>query len=149
MRSKNLIRSVGGDGGGLGWSWGGGLASDSWFSVVSSLSAKHAPLGTGSWGGGSWSDSVVTGGEGVLLVVVSDVSGSGRVLARRELESREVLLGQEPKVDEEEDWLGEEVEDTVGDHLRVGSDDVSTIGDTPDDGVDEPEDREDGAGDDE
>jgi hypothetical protein len=46
-------------------------------------------------------------------------------------------------VDEEEDWLGEDIEDTVEDHLRVGGDDVTTIGETPGDGVEEPEETED------
>lgn len=44
---------------------------------------------------------------------------------------------------EEEPGLGENVEDTVSDGLGVRSDLVASLGDTPDDGVDEPEDRED------
>ena len=50
-------------------------------------------------------------------------------------------------MDEEEDGLGEDVKDTVEDHLRVGSNDVSTIGETPGDGVEEPKEGEDTSGD--
>ena len=46
-------------------------------------------------------------------------------------------------LDKEEDWLGQEIEDTVGDHLSVDGDDVGAISNTPDDGVDGPEDEED------
>lgn len=46
-------------------------------------------------------------------------------------------------MDEEEDGLGENIEDTVEDHLRVGGNDISTIGETPGDGVEEPEEGED------
>lgn len=49
-------------------------------------------------------------------------------------------------MDHGEDWLGQDVEDTVEDHLRVGGDDVSTVRKTPGDWVKEPEEREDGGG---
>lgn len=45
-----------------------------------------------------------------------------------------------------EDWLGEDVKDTVEDHLGVGGDDISTVGETPGDGVEKPEEREDKGG---
>ena len=50
-------------------------------------------------------------------------------------------------MDEEETWLGKDIEDTVEDHLGVGGDDVSTIGETPGNGVEEPEEGEDASGD--
>lgn len=50
-------------------------------------------------------------------------------------------------MDEEEDGLGEDIEDTVEDHLRVGGNDISTIGETPGDGVEEPKEGEDAGGD--
>lgn len=40
-------------------------------------------------------------------------------------------------------WLGENIEDTVPDHLGIGGDVVSSIGETPSDGVEKPEKRED------
>jgi hypothetical protein len=48
-------------------------------------------------------------------------------------------------VDHGVDGLGEDVEDTVEDHLRVGRDDVGTVTQTPGDGVEEPEEGEEGS----
>jgi len=84
-----------------------------------------------------------TSGGGLhSLGVCGNTRGRG-VLAGRELEVGEVLLGEEEEVDENEDWLGENIEDTVPDHLGVGGDVVSSIGETPSDGVEKPEKRED------
>jgi len=111
-------------------------------SVVSSLSAEHTLLGSGAVGSGTGEGRVVD--SSVLLSVgVVDGSSTLRVLSRLELESSEVFSGKEEEVDEEEDGLGQNIEDTVEDHLRVGGDLRRTIGETPSDGVKKPENAED------
>lgn len=49
----------------------------------------------------------------------------------------DLLMSQEEKGTE--DNLGEDVEDTVEDTFGIGSDDVSTFGETPGDGIQQPE----------
>lgn len=85
----------------------------------------------------------VGGRVGTVLLVQEAGRSTVRVLARGETETGVVELGDGHDVDEAVDGLGEEIEDTVEDHLRGGGDDVSSIGDTPGDRVEEPEGRED------
>lgn len=121
--------------GGVGGRGGGG--------VVLALLAEHALLADGALG-----RRVVVGddGVGVLLSVVGvDTGGRRGELARRELERGEVELGEHEEVDEAEDGLGEDVKDTVEDHLRVGRDVRRAVGETPGDGVEEPENGQDGS----
>lgn len=80
------------------------------------------------------------------VVEVSVSSGRGRELARRELEDGKVELGKRVEVEQGVDGLGEHVKDTVEDHLGVGRDDVSTVGETPGNGVKEPEEGQDDGG---
>jgi len=46
------------------------------------------------------------------------------------------------QVDEEEDWLGQQVEDAVEEHFTVGRDDVASVSQTPCDGVEKPQSSE-------
>ena len=80
------------------------------------------------------------------VVEVSVSSGRGGELSGRELEDGKVELGKRVEVEQGVDGLGEHVEDTVEDHLRVGRDDVSTVGETPGNGVKEPEEGQDDGG---
>ena len=87
--------------------------------VVSSLSSKHALLD--SWAGrGTGVRSI----EGSVLLSIGVVDGTGTLgeFAGLELKDREVFSREEEEVDEEEDGLGKDIEDTVEDHLRVGGD---------------------------
>jgi hypothetical protein len=88
-------------------------------SVVSSLSAEHALLD--SWAGGGTGVRSVVGGV-LLSVGVIDGSGALGELSRLELEDREIFSGKKEEVDEEEDRLGENIEDTIENHLRIGGD---------------------------
>jgi len=109
---------------------------------VGRLSGSSSSWGSdaGGWGiSGGWG-----GAEGSLLgdwrvVIVADVEADlGRV---------DVAVA--PDDEGSENGLGEEVEDTVEDGLRVGSDDVTSLGYTPGNWIDEPESDEPGAADEE
>jgi hypothetical protein len=65
----------------------------------------------------------------VLLVVVVDV----------ETKTGRVNTAVTPDEKSTEDGLGDQVEDTVEDGLRVGRDDVATLADTPGERVQDPE----------
>ena len=67
----------------------------------------------------------------LLTVVRSDTVGVRREFARLKLESGEVKLGYEEQVDEAKDGLGEDIKDTVEDHLGVGGNDIATVSETP------------------
>jgi len=109
--------------------------------ITSALAGEHTLLGGGSGTGGG-----LVGGPGVLLtVVVGDIGRVGE-LAGLETEGREVELGEGEEVVDDEDRLGEDVKDTVEDHLRVGVDDRGTVRKSPSDGVEEPEEGEDRGG---
>jgi hypothetical protein len=88
-------------------------------SVVSSLSAEHALLDSGA-GRSTGVRSVV--GSVLLSVGVVDGSGTLGEFSRLELKDREIFSGEEEEVDKEEDGLGEDIKDTVEDHLRVSGD---------------------------
>jgi hypothetical protein len=77
-------------------------------SVVLSLSAEHALLGTVGVDVGGVDIGGATGvGSGVLLSVgVVDSVGGLRVLSGLKLESGKVLSGEQEEVDEQEDGLG-------------------------------------------
>jgi len=78
-----------------------------------------------------------------VLLVEKTLVGTVRVFAGGEPETSVVEAGDGDNVDEAIDGLGEEVEDTVEDHLGGRSDEVTSISDTPGDRVKEPESRED------
>jgi len=84
----------------------------------------------------------------VGISVTSKEAGTGsiRSLVRGPSETRVVELLNGKDVDEAVDGLGENVEDTVEDHLGVRGDSVGTIGKSPCDGVEEPENGEDDGG---
>jgi hypothetical protein len=63
----------------------------------------------------------------ITIVVLDGKSKTGRV---------DVLVT--PEEEGTEDRLGQEVEDTVEDSLRVGRNEVGTLAYTPGDGVDDP-----------
>ena len=99
------------DNGVLGYGVGGG--------VVSSLSSKHALLD--SWAGrGTGVRSI----EGSVLLSVGVVDGtcSLGVFAGLQLESGQILSREHEKVNKEEDGLGEDIKNTVEDHLGIGGD---------------------------
>lgn len=79
-----------------------------------------------SWGGrgGRWSLLEGRGGR-VLVGVLARVEGKGRVVDAAQLEEE----------DAQEDGDGEDVEDTVPDHLGGDRDDVTALGTTPRDRV--------------
>jgi hypothetical protein len=128
----------------------GGVARSS---VVLSLSSEEVLLASvvSRAGGGASSDSTgSTGDSGVSAVVVStgllnvvrpSDGGSGE-LSGRQLKGGEVESGEHEEVEDGVDGLGEEIEDTVEDHLGIRRDDVGTVGETPSDGVEEPEEGE-------
>jgi hypothetical protein len=66
-------------------------------------------------------------------------------LAGREQEALVRDLAERVDVVRAEDRLGEEVEDAVEDHLLERRDDVAAVGDAPADGVEQPDDREEGS----
>lgn len=107
--------------------------------VVLALLAEEVLLG--GLRGRVWAES-----RGLLSVVGGSTDSTSGEFTGRQLEDGQVELGQRVEVVEGEDWLGDQIEDTVGDHLRVWRDDVATVGNTPDDGVDEPDNREEDGG---
>lgn len=124
---------------------GTGSSSSGGRGIVSSLLSEESLLASWGSGGGTGDGSSVVVESTVLLdvSVVSSDGGRGE-LSGRKLKSSEVELGQLEQVNHGKDGLGKNVEDTVEDHLRVGRDDISTVGKTPGDGVKQPEEREDG-----
>ena len=70
----------------------------------------------------------------ILLVVVVDVD--------TETSWVDVLVAKDEK--STENWLGEQIKDTVEDGLAVGRDDIATLAETPGDWVQEPKDRGEG-----
>jgi hypothetical protein len=85
--------------------------------VVSSLSAEHALLDSGA-GRSTGVRSVV--GSVLLSVGVVDGTGTFGEFTRLKLENREIFSGKEEEVNEEENGFGEDIENTIEDHLRVG-----------------------------
>ena len=77
-----------------------------------------------------------------LIIVEAEtalrVQAIGPEAINLEMSLRHLAVGkQEPGA---EDWLGEDIEDSVGDDLLVDTENASTVGDAPDDWVDEPDD---------
>lgn len=62
-----------------------------------------------------------------------------RTNSRLQLQLGVVQSGDHVEMDGSEDGLGEDVQDTVEDHLRSRGDAVTTVGKTPGDGVEGPE----------
>ena len=80
------------------------------------------------------------------VVKVSVGSGRSRELSGRELEDGEVELGKRVEVEKRVHRLGEDVKNTIEDHLRVGRDNITAVGETPGNGVQEPKEGEDDGG---
>ena len=76
--------------------------------------------------------SVGTTNDSWVLIIIADVK----------TEASWVDVAMAPQEESTEDWLGEDVEDTVEGGLGVWRDDVSTLRQSPCDGVEEP--KEDG-----
>ena len=110
--------------------------------VVATLSAEYALLGSVRYTAspglvldnrrfGSMSTGVSLVSLVLLAIVRRDIDGGGRKLARAELKSREIELGEEEKVEEAVNGLGDDVENAVENHFGIGGDDIGTVGKTP------------------
>ena len=75
---------------------------------------------------------VSTTNDGWVLIIVTDVKAK----------TGGIDVAVTPQEEGTEDWLSHNIEDSVEDSLRVGRDDVSTLRQSPGDGVEEP--KEDG-----
>jgi len=71
-------------------------------------------------------------------------SGRSLVVPDVDTEDRRVDVAVADEEEGAEDWLGQDIENTIKDSLRVWRDDVSTLTESPCNGVQEPE--EDGPG---
>lgn len=88
------------------------------------------------------SRETVIGAVVVLLTVVSTASATIDfvvVVTDVKAKASRVDVAVAPEEESTEDWLGENVEDTVEHSLRIGGDDVSTLRQSPGDRVEEPE----------
>jgi hypothetical protein len=96
-----------------------------------------------------------TGGGTLLIFYVSEALGSRRwdmtywvallvdngitvVVLNCKAKTSGVNILVAPEKESTEDGLGQEIEDTVEDSLRVGRDEVGTLAYTPGNGVDDP-----------
>ena len=68
------------------------------------------------------------------------------ILARVQAKDGVVHVPHDPKVEEEEEWTSDYIEDTVPYHLGRGGDDVRTLRTRPTDGVGNEHEREVGGG---
>ena len=98
-------------------------------------------------GRGSFSDAIVgaiVAGEAILLAVTSNMAGANDrwviiVVTDVETQASRVDTLVAPQEESTEDGLGHDVQHAVEDGLGVGSDEVATLGQSPGDGVKEPE----------
>lgn len=77
-----------------------------------------------------------------LLVSGGKTTGDSWVLivvANAETKTRRLDVAVAEDEEGTENWLGEQVEDTVEDGLRVGGNNVTTLANTPGDRVESPE----------
>lgn len=118
----------------------GGFAVDTSGGVVSVC---------GSWGTGSWKSSSGTSGGASAVVVSSSGSDTAVgllvvgnliiVVADMKTEDGWVNVAVTEEEESTEDWLGKSIKNTVEDGLAVWGDDVASLGHTPCNWVDEPE----------
>ena len=92
-------------------------------------------------------DAIVGAVAGVLLTVVSSMGSTNKswvliIVADVEAQTGWVNVAVTPEEESTKYWLGKDVKNTIEGCLGVGRNDVSTLGESPRNGVEEP--KEDG-----